>query len=443
MENYCSNCGAILAPGALFCLKCGERTDDSSGTAPESAGVHRFPMGADPEREALDSREIWQITTPLPDPDTAGRPVGNIDRQPVKPFETPTSQSAQSVPGTASSQVERPGVPAPAAAQQQVNVVCPKCGASQTAGSKFCYRCGTRFTDKEEQPQEPPQKTSTKLCNRCGALLHQEAKFCVHCGAHFDTAPTGQTRANIPPVNTQQKRRCTKCGAEVPDENRFCLRCGAVMPPVQSASPAPVQQPAAPARKRCPKCGKPLAPTASFCLYCGAKADSAPSAAPQSAPQRSAAPQQPAAPKPAPQQPAAPKPVPQQPAARQPAAVPVQQKPLRPCPQCGAMIREDLRFCIQCGARFDTPAAPAASADGKKAKENTSLSEQVEGEMEYIFKMLADLKESRVVYRRHGGIELLARDGRAELFDYVEHEQLHPALPLREKCHAGLLGWFV
>ena len=33
-------------------------------------------------------------------------------------------------------------------------------------------------------------------------------------------------------------------------------------------------------------------------------------------------------------------------------------------------------------------------SNGKKAKENTSLSEQVEGEMEYIFKMLADLKES-------------------------------------------------
>ena len=55
---------------------------------------------------------------------------------------------------------------APAAGGQ---AVCPKCGASVPAGSKFCLSCGA------------PINTAA-FCQNCGKPLPPNAKFCPECG---------------------------------------------------------------------------------------------------------------------------------------------------------------------------------------------------------------------------------------------------------------------
>jgi membrane protease subunit (stomatin/prohibitin family) len=50
---------------------------------------------------------------------------------------------------------------------------CPKCGAGNTASSKFCNECGATME----------VATQTAACVKCGATLKEGAKFCSECGA--------------------------------------------------------------------------------------------------------------------------------------------------------------------------------------------------------------------------------------------------------------------
>src|SRR6266851_2395946 len=53
---------------------------------------------------------------------------------------------------------------------------CSKCGADNTAGSRFCNRCGTSLS---------------KRCSQCANENAPESKFCSQCGTQLDaTAPT-------------------------------------------------------------------------------------------------------------------------------------------------------------------------------------------------------------------------------------------------------------
>lgn len=68
------------------------------------------------------------------------------------------------------------GAMAPSAAQPQhqaqnaaAGVVCPSCGKTVAAGSKFCPECG-----------KPMAKN--KFCPECGAKVSENAKFCPECG---------------------------------------------------------------------------------------------------------------------------------------------------------------------------------------------------------------------------------------------------------------------
>ncbi len=65
--------------------------------------------------------------------------------------------------------------PAAAAAPQQA---CPKCGAANPAGAKFCVNCGNSLA--------PP---AAAHCTQCGAEVPAGAKFCASCGAPVAPPP--------------------------------------------------------------------------------------------------------------------------------------------------------------------------------------------------------------------------------------------------------------
>jgi membrane protease subunit (stomatin/prohibitin family) len=77
-------------------------------------------------------------------------------------------------------------------------VTCPKCGAGNSAASKFCNDCGAKLE----------ATTQTVPCMKCGSPLQQGAKFCTDCGAK------------------QEKATCANCKAELSAGAKFCIECG-------------------------------------------------------------------------------------------------------------------------------------------------------------------------------------------------------------------------
>lgn len=102
------------------------------------------------------------------------------------------------------------------AAKQEImnRVICPSCGKSVPAGTKFCSYCGApmeqtpvaaavpaepqvhggeRQMDGEqmcgaEQPMgdDKPQMCGERHCPNCGEVIEPGAKFCVKCGTRID-----------------------------------------------------------------------------------------------------------------------------------------------------------------------------------------------------------------------------------------------------------------
>lgn len=54
---------------------------------------------------------------------------------------------------------------------------CPKCGAENAAGAKFCMSCGAEIA-AQEAPAE-------KFCQSCGSSNSIDAAFCTSCGKPF------------------------------------------------------------------------------------------------------------------------------------------------------------------------------------------------------------------------------------------------------------------
>ena len=95
--------------------------------------------------------------------------------------------------------MRQPQQPPGQSAQQQTvpSVECPKCGASNPAGNKFCSSCGAKIAEDKVK------------CPKCGADVSGSSKFCPECGAQI-----GGTK------------KCGSCGAEVPSSSKFCPECG-------------------------------------------------------------------------------------------------------------------------------------------------------------------------------------------------------------------------
>jgi hypothetical protein len=83
-------------------------------------------------------------------------------------------------------------------APQQL-VLCPKCGAQNTAGTKFCGNCGSSLG--------PVAKVK---CPKCGAEMPATMKFCGNCGS---------------PLKPEEVE-CPKCKAKNLSTKKFCSSCG-------------------------------------------------------------------------------------------------------------------------------------------------------------------------------------------------------------------------
>jgi DNA-directed RNA polymerase subunit RPC12/RpoP len=90
-------------------------------------------------------------------------------------------------------------------------VTCPKCGAPNERGAKFCVKCGTELVI--------PEKAEVITCPECGMANAPGAKFCSQCGA--DLAPPEKPKIIA----------CPECRAENEPEAKFCIQCGAELPP--------------------------------------------------------------------------------------------------------------------------------------------------------------------------------------------------------------------
>jgi membrane protease subunit (stomatin/prohibitin family) len=94
----------------------------------------------------------------------------------------------------AGGQQQAPGATPP---QPQQVVLCPKCGATNAVGAKFCQGCGAKLV------------VETVPCPKCGAQVNVDAKFCPECGNSMKAT-----------------KKCPKCGTESPAGAKFCGECG-------------------------------------------------------------------------------------------------------------------------------------------------------------------------------------------------------------------------
>lgn len=97
------------------------------------------------------------------------------------------------------------------AAKQEImnRVICPSCGKSVPAGTKFCSYCGAPMEqtpvaaavpaepqvhggerqmcgDERPMGDDKPQMGGERHCPNCGEVIEPGAKFCVKCGTRID-----------------------------------------------------------------------------------------------------------------------------------------------------------------------------------------------------------------------------------------------------------------
>jgi uncharacterized membrane protein/ribosomal protein L40E len=72
---------------------------------------------------------------------------------------------------------------------------CPKCGAENTEGNKYCQKCGAALSVETLKP--------TGVCAKCGTQNDEGTKYCKNCGSMLDvqaTRATGSTTSLEPNV---------------------------------------------------------------------------------------------------------------------------------------------------------------------------------------------------------------------------------------------------
>ena len=162
----CGNCGSMIPSGTKFCPECGAPVQ-----IPQPAG------------QRPDVR-------PVQNGANAGRPSGSSDNAGAHTssarFEAPLKKNA----GT------------------HTENVCPQCGKPVSKGAKFCTACGSTISAAAPSvgsaaataPDVNSKGTSSnagssitasqkragkKICPSCGAEVEEKSKFCLKCGQKF------------------------------------------------------------------------------------------------------------------------------------------------------------------------------------------------------------------------------------------------------------------
>jgi uncharacterized membrane protein/ribosomal protein L40E len=68
---------------------------------------------------------------------------------------------------------------------------CPKCGAENTEGNKYCQKCGAPIG------VEPPKPTG--VCAKCGTQNAEGTKYCRNCGAMLDIPRAAGSTTSLEP----------------------------------------------------------------------------------------------------------------------------------------------------------------------------------------------------------------------------------------------------
>ncbi len=163
----CGNCGSMIPAGTKFCPECGApvQVPQPAGQRPD---VRPVQNGANAGRPSGSS-------------DNAGARTGSSAR-----FEAPLKKNA----GT------------------HTENVCPQCGKPVSKGAKFCTACGSTISAAAPSvgsaaataPDVNSKGTSSnagssitvsqkragkKICPSCGAEVEEKSKFCLKCGQKF------------------------------------------------------------------------------------------------------------------------------------------------------------------------------------------------------------------------------------------------------------------
>ncbi len=175
---------------------------------------------------------------------------------------------------------------------------CESCQTVNSAGARFCRKCGAIITGPPTAVPSNAAGTRTlsgvvgaaTCCPICGAPGRVGAKFCAKCGS--DLSDQGHDRRlsgeATPPVVTEE---CPGCGARVAGGSVVCSVCGLTLDLVEDADgnvfppslneeeEAPEEEPLGTTSPpsispdssdgRCIACGEPLDDDACSCPSCG------------------------------------------------------------------------------------------------------------------------------------------------------------------------------
>jgi len=208
----CTNCGAVLEEGAMFCINCGTPVAKAEEPAADAVIEEEPVVEETPVVEgtpkctncgaALEEDAMFCINcgTPIA---KAEEPAADavIEEEPVVE-ETPVIEEAPAIEEVVYDDIS--------SLSASASSKCTNCGAVIGEGMKFCVNCGTPAPEKEKIAEE---KVVSLFCTNCGAMVADGMKFCSNCGA-----PTNAT-----PV---QEKRCPSCGLKVEDGMVFCTECG-------------------------------------------------------------------------------------------------------------------------------------------------------------------------------------------------------------------------
>jgi uncharacterized membrane protein/ribosomal protein L40E len=68
---------------------------------------------------------------------------------------------------------------------------CPKCGAENTEGNKYCQKCGATVSVEAPKP--------TGVCAKCGTKNAEGTKYCQSCGSMLGTSKVAGSTTSLEP----------------------------------------------------------------------------------------------------------------------------------------------------------------------------------------------------------------------------------------------------